>query len=124
MIKKQSTKDRILEIAQKLFAQEGYAAASINTIAKSINITKPSIYHFFKNKQDLYCQTLLKAFHELELKLCKESEKKLNPEEKVKNMIVAYLRFGLKHKNIFATHGNHFTCTGYRNRTTKTTTFV
>ena len=101
-VKKQSTKNCILKIAQKLFAQEGYAAASINTIAKSINIAKPSIYHFFKNKQDLYCQTLLKASQELELKLSKESKKKLDTKEKLKNMIVAYLRFGLKHKNIFA----------------------
>ena len=100
--KKQPTKNRILKMAQKLFAEEGYMAASINMIAKVVNVAKPSIYYFFENKQDLYCQVLLNAFQELESKLCKESKKKYDTEEKVKNMIVAYLQFGLKHKNIFA----------------------
>jgi TetR/AcrR family transcriptional regulator len=44
----------ILEAAEILFADKGFAAVSMSAIAKLANTSKPNIYHHFKNKNDLY----------------------------------------------------------------------
>ncbi len=46
-----STHDRILEAATALFLQNGYAATSMNAIAKASGIQKASLYHHFESKE-------------------------------------------------------------------------
>ncbi|WP_079507404.1 TetR/AcrR family transcriptional regulator [Mesobacillus jeotgali] len=46
--------DRILNAALKEFAQKGYENASTNEIVKSAGISKGLLFHYFKNKKELY----------------------------------------------------------------------
>ena len=48
------TKEHILEVARKEFFSKGYGAASINTIVDAADVTKPTIYYHFKNKEGLF----------------------------------------------------------------------
>jgi TetR/AcrR family transcriptional regulator len=50
----QEKQDRILNAALKEFAQKGYKNASTNEIVKDAGISKGSLFHYFKNKKDLY----------------------------------------------------------------------
>ena len=50
---KNDKKELIKETALKVFAEEGYHAASISTIAKKAQISKGLIYNYFKSKEDL-----------------------------------------------------------------------
>jgi TetR/AcrR family transcriptional regulator len=50
----QNGEQAILEAAEILFAEKGFAAVSMSAIAKLANTSKPNIYHHFKNKNDLY----------------------------------------------------------------------
>ncbi|HAA02843.1 MAG TPA: TetR/AcrR family transcriptional regulator [Syntrophobacteraceae bacterium] len=52
------TRERILLAAASLFAGKGYAATSVREIAESARVTKPTLYYYFKNKEDLYVQLL------------------------------------------------------------------
>ncbi len=45
---------RILNAAIKEFAQKGYANASTNEIVKEAGISKGLLFHYFKNKKELY----------------------------------------------------------------------
>lgn len=45
------TKDLIMDAALSLFAQHGYAAASVRDIAKNVGIKDSSLYFHFENKQ-------------------------------------------------------------------------
>ena len=47
------TKELILKKALDMFAKSGYDSVSIRDIAKAVNIKESSIYHHFKNKQDI-----------------------------------------------------------------------
>jgi AcrR family transcriptional regulator len=49
-----NTKQKILNAALKVFAREGFAAASMADIAKQVGIEKASLYYFFKNKEELF----------------------------------------------------------------------
>ncbi|MDD3051870.1 MAG: TetR/AcrR family transcriptional regulator [Candidatus Cloacimonetes bacterium] len=48
-----STRLKIIENALELFLKKGYDKTSMNEIANKIGISKPAIYHHFKNKESL-----------------------------------------------------------------------
>lgn len=48
------SEDFIIEIATRLFSERGYPAISIRDIAAACEVNIPSIYHYFKDKDDLY----------------------------------------------------------------------
>lgn len=43
----------ILDAAIKLFGNRGYHATSFADIAEYLGVTKPTVYHYFKNKEEL-----------------------------------------------------------------------
>ncbi|MGW8202237.1 TetR/AcrR family transcriptional regulator [Sphingomonas bisphenolicum] len=51
--------DAILRASIKLFGKNGYHATSFADIADYLGVTKPTIYHYFKNKETL----LFACFH-------------------------------------------------------------
>jgi TetR/AcrR family transcriptional regulator, cholesterol catabolism regulator len=48
------TRDRIVTAAARLFERNGYDATSMDDIAEEANITKPTVYYHFANKEALY----------------------------------------------------------------------
>ena len=48
------TKERILQTALRLFAEDGYEAVSVSTIAGELGMTKGALYKHYKNKQDIF----------------------------------------------------------------------
>ena len=52
---------KVLNAAQELFADEGYASVSIAAIADKAQVSKANIYHHFESKGELYCAVLKAA---------------------------------------------------------------
>lgn len=48
------TKERILQAALTLFAQDGYRAVSVSAIAGKLGITKGALYKHYENKQAIF----------------------------------------------------------------------
>jgi AcrR family transcriptional regulator len=59
--KGRTTKQRILEEAEKLFAVKGFEGTGIEEIAHNVGIRKSVIYYHFKNKEQIL-QTMLDEF--------------------------------------------------------------
>ena len=53
-MKNETTKERIMTEAVKLFAKEGYEAVSVDQIAKAVGIKAPSLYKHYKNKRAIF----------------------------------------------------------------------
>lgn len=72
------TEERILMAAANLFANKGYAGTSVREIVDVAGVTKPTLYYYFKNKEDLYRklmdQTIETFFALLEESLSKEGD--------------------------------------------------
>ncbi|MDH4378975.1 MAG: TetR/AcrR family transcriptional regulator [Vampirovibrionales bacterium] len=54
-----SMRQQILMEAKRLFRDRGFAAVSINDIIEGVGVTKPTLYHYFKDKEALYAEVLL-----------------------------------------------------------------
>jgi AcrR family transcriptional regulator len=48
------TRKKLLQAAQKLFATHGFAGTSVNRIAKEVGVNPSLIYHYVKNKKELW----------------------------------------------------------------------
>lgn len=49
-----SRREAILDVAQDVFLDEGYAAASMSTIAARLGGSKGTLYNYFKSKDELF----------------------------------------------------------------------
>lgn len=60
-IRYQEKKDNIIKKASYIFAEKGYEKTTLEEIAAELKLTKGSIYHYFKGKEDILFQSLLRA---------------------------------------------------------------
>jgi AcrR family transcriptional regulator len=67
-----STRARILHAALKIFANCGYAAASVQTIVDAARVTKPTLYYYFHSKAGLF-QALIDLAHDERFRLMREA---------------------------------------------------
>jgi AcrR family transcriptional regulator len=49
-----STRRALVDVAEKLFAEHGYAAASLDAIVAGADVTKGALYHHYSGKQALF----------------------------------------------------------------------
>ncbi|TQS75906.1 TetR/AcrR family transcriptional regulator [Ornithinibacillus gellani] len=54
-----STKDMILQIATGLFLEKGYPLVSMDDVAKHSNVTKATVYYYYKTKADLFTDAMV-----------------------------------------------------------------
>lgn len=64
-VAEQSSRERILETAWSLFASEGYAEVSMQTIADAAKVNKATLYHHFGDKEQLFVAVLESDFERL-----------------------------------------------------------
>lgn len=59
------SKRKILDSAFEEFAQQGYGLSSVNTICMKGSISKGILYHYFKDKDELYLVCVKELFDQL-----------------------------------------------------------
>jgi AcrR family transcriptional regulator len=52
------TRRRILRVARRLFADAGYDGVSVAELARAARVNRAMLYYYFKDKRDLYRQTI------------------------------------------------------------------
>ncbi len=52
------TKEKLLSIATRLFAERGFSATTVDAIVNEAQINKRMVYHYFGNKEKLYQASL------------------------------------------------------------------
>ena len=46
-------REAVLQTAAELFLEKSYTRTSMNDVAERLNITKPALYHYFQNKEEI-----------------------------------------------------------------------
>ena len=52
--RREATVGALVDAARELFAQDGFAATSLDAVAARANVTKGAVYHHFDGKRQLF----------------------------------------------------------------------
>ena len=70
--RRQQTRDYLMEAAERVFAERGFHAATLDEVAAAAGFTKGAVYSNFKNKEDLFL-ALIEAAYSREMAALKET---------------------------------------------------
>ena len=83
----EAQREDILAASARLFAEQGFSATSMNQVAEACGVSKPTLYHYFKDKQQLLAQICDAHVHGL-LALVREVQAQaLAPEPELRALI-------------------------------------
>ena len=101
-MEKSDAKFRILQVAERIFAEKGFDAARVDEIAKEAHVNKALIYYYFTSKanilEELFEEFLLGMVQFI--KTFMEELFVLDSEQKLRDFFRSYLDFWDKKKNI------------------------
>ena len=86
------TRAQIIGSAIQLFAKNGFDGTSIRDIVEAAGVTKPVLYYYFKNKQDL-CESIISMIYDEfldEIRSIVQAD--LPYPQRLKNLIAYYVR--------------------------------
>ncbi len=85
----ENTKDKILEVANKLFSRFGFHKTSMDEIARIARKAKGSLYYHFASKEELFTEVVAKEIENLKENLTIiVNDKNLKAEQKIKQYLV------------------------------------
>jgi AcrR family transcriptional regulator len=82
---KQMRHQQIMHAAKKIFAEKGFAGATMESIAEEAEYSPATIYLYFKNKDELYASLMLEMLQVLVDQMeAVADQKDLSPDNKIK----------------------------------------
>ena len=85
------TRQKLVEVARKLFARKGLEATTMNDIAANSGKGRRTLYTYFRNKEDIYTAVIEVELERLSEQLDKVAELDAAPEQKVLALIYTHL---------------------------------
>lgn len=92
-------RNSILSAAADLFWEKGYEA-TMDEIAERAELSKPTLYLYFKNKDDLYASIAVAGFEELKGKFSAISDSDDSPDDRFTAMFDAFMGFVMENRQI------------------------
>ncbi|MBA4494604.1 TetR/AcrR family transcriptional regulator [Paenactinomyces guangxiensis] len=83
----------ILQHASLLFLKSGYAAVSISAITNAAGITKPTLYHYFPDKEHLYTAVICDCLERTGKEIVAGIERKGTVREKLFHLAYGYFLY-------------------------------
>jgi AcrR family transcriptional regulator len=84
-------RELILSRAAQLFAQRGYASTSMNEVAEACGMSKPALYHYFRDKYALLVDIAEGHVSRLEALVDQVDRDELAPEPRLRQLIQRFL---------------------------------
>lgn len=88
---------RVLEAALRTFAELGFEAASMNSIAAAAGVTKPVLYDYFSSKEDLFVAVLESVRDDLLARGAAVTRRHVSREEGFRAGLETFFRFADEH---------------------------
>ena len=92
---------QLLEVALKVFAEQGFYVTSMSDIAEAAGVTKPVLYQHFTSKRELYGQLLTEVGNQIQDAITKAVATAQSPREQVEQGFAAYFQFVDSHRDAF-----------------------
>ena len=91
-----ATRAKLLKVARKLFAKNGYAAVGTEEVVKRAGVTRGALYHQFKDKKDLFLAVFEQMEEELMQKVIGHASQQSDPVEELKRACRYWLELCLE----------------------------
>lgn len=94
-------REEIISAAERVFFEKGLAAATMDEVAEAAELSKGTLYLYYKTKEDLYLAVTMKGLdimHDLFEKAVSTGEPSI---QRIANLGEAYLEFFDKHRQFF-----------------------
>ena len=85
--------EQTLAVAHDLFAERGYATVTMDEVAAAVGVTKPLLYNYFGNKEQLYLACMEPAGEALLTAVVGAVERSATPVEALQAGIHAFFEF-------------------------------
>jgi len=85
--------EQTVAAAHALFAERGYAAVTMDDVAASVGVTKPLLYNYFGNKENLYLACLERAGDGLVATLAAAVGETANPGDALRAGLLSFFSF-------------------------------
>ena len=97
---KEELKGKILQAAKELFMQKGFEDTSIRNIAEKIEYSPTTIYLYFKDKDDIFCELHREGFGLLN-QYFRPLAHVSDPYERLKAINKAYISFAMENGELY-----------------------
>ena len=95
-------RQKILNAAMRIFAEQGYGNVSMRKIAAMIDYSPTTIYRFFRNKEDLLGTIAVETYKNLSARFEKIKQKSNgNPLDLLKSLVKDYIFFCVEQSDMF-----------------------
>jgi AcrR family transcriptional regulator len=84
---------QLLELAEALFAERGYAGSSMDELARRAGVTKPVVYELFGSKEGLFGACVDRSIERLAAGIAEAVRAETDPEARLRAGGLAFLRF-------------------------------
>jgi AcrR family transcriptional regulator len=84
---------QLVELAEQLFAERGYARTSMEELARRAGVTKPVIYELFDSKDGLFRACVDRAIERMAASIVEAFRSETDPEARLRAGGLAFLRF-------------------------------
>lgn len=91
--KAEAKKEQILQSAKAVFGRLGYSKATLDDIAESIGMKKPSLYYYYKSKELLFIEAFSQEWRESLSRMKRIADQEPNPHER----LLLYIRSSLRY---------------------------
>ena len=98
---KEHRREEIIDAAQKIFFQKGLAVATMDDIAEAAELSKGTLYLYYKSKEDLYLAVMargMEILHQMFTDVLSSGQSTLMM---IANLGEAYLEYFNKHRHFF-----------------------
>ncbi|OPA80305.1 TetR family transcriptional regulator [Paenibacillus selenitireducens] len=89
------TRNKLKEVAMRLFGEKGYDGTALSEIAKEVGVKTPAIYAFYENKEDLFMTVFREAMQSYNtfIQEVSEEQKELNARESLYRVLSRQYQF-------------------------------
>ncbi|AWI06504.1 TetR/AcrR family transcriptional regulator [Clostridium drakei] len=96
-------KNDIIDAAERVFFQKSMQQATMDEVAKEAEFSKRTVYVYFKSKEQIYCEIMLRAFKNLNSMINENLRKynSVNSIEKIKLLGKTFIDFSIKYPDYF-----------------------
>lgn len=94
-----TSRDKILEVAEALFARRGYAGVGLREVAVAAGLGKSSLFHHFRSKAQLYCEVIDRVLDRIRLRVAPAVRPTSPPAERLERWIEALIDALAEHPN-------------------------